>query len=78
MILEMLWGCRRMDRLKYLNKLAKNKNIFSVERVARGHYVICKYYQDYVNLCINAQHCNDLNTLSFEQTESDLLNNELL
>jgi len=67
-----------MDRLKYLNKLAKEKNIYSVERVARNHYIICKYYQDYINLCTNAQHYSDLNTKSFTQIESDLLNNELL
>lgn len=56
-----------MTRIEKLNKLAKEKNIFRVLRLARNKYFVCKTQSDYVNFNKLGLQIDDLETFSYDQ-----------
>ena len=65
-----------MKRLKYLNKLADEKGLFCVERLARNHYKVFRYYNEYTSFKTSHLHYSDTVTMSFEECEHYIQNFE--
>jgi hypothetical protein len=57
-----------MKRLEKLNKLAQEANLFRVERLSKGKYIIFDNYSDYCSFRINEGKSEvDYNIYSFDE-----------